>query len=133
MRTQRLLAALVAATALSWVALAVPGGAGVPSQKPPVVKVEVGDNFYKPKKVTVPAGTTIRWENEGNVNHNIIPNKGKKFTLKLMKPGKVYRFTFEDPGTYKYYCSFHGSPGTGQHGTIFVTEPPPPTTVPPAT
>lgn len=114
-----------------------PGGAGTAAQAPPpapaIVKVKVGDNFFKPKKVTVPIGTTIRWKNIGRVNHNIIPNKGKRFGINPMPPKKVYRYTFAKPGTYKYYCSLHGAPNVGQIGTIIVTAPPPPTTLAPPT
>lgn len=112
------------------------GGADTSAQvpPPPVVKVRVGDNFYKPKKLEVPAGTTISWKNVGRVNHNIVPNKGKKYGIIPMRPDKVYKYTFTAPGTYKYYCSLHGAPNVGQHGTIIVTAPPPlPTTAPPTT
>jgi plastocyanin len=139
MTTRRVVSALLASAALTWVLGPTPGGADAPSQAPPptVVKVKVGDNFYKPKTVRVPAGTTIRWKNVGNVAHNVIPNKGKKFRSETMKPDDVFKFTFTTPGRYKYYCSFHGSPNVGHHGTIIVTAPPPttapPTIAPPAT
>jgi plastocyanin len=88
----------------------------------PVKKtVDTGDNFFKPKKVTVTVGSTITWENTGRNVHNVVPNKGKKFGTSSLRPGKTYKFTFKKPGTYKYYCSFHGAPNSGQHGTIVVT------------
>ena len=137
MRTGRARRALLAggvAVLVSAGALAVAAPGSAQTAPPPVKKVEVGDNFYKPKTVRVPAGTTIQWTNEGRSVHNIVPNKGKLFGLSTMSPGKKYKFTFETPGKYAYYCSFHGSPGSGQHGTIIVRQPPPPpTTVPPAT
>jgi plastocyanin len=50
----------------------------------------------------------------------VTPDKGKKFGTKELSRGKSYSYTFKKPGTYAYYCSFHGSPGKGQHGTIVV-------------
>jgi len=50
----------------------------------------------------------------------VTPDKGKKFGTKELSRGKSYSYTFKQPGTYAYYCSFHGSPGKGQHGTIVV-------------
>ena len=32
----------------------------------------------------------------------------------------TFSTTFNTPGTYAYYCVFHGSPGAGMHGTIVV-------------
>jgi plastocyanin len=56
------------------------------------------------------------------------PNKGKKFGTNELPRGKSYSYTFKKPGTYAYYCTFHGSPGGGQHGTIVVTPAPTTTT-----
>ena len=49
--------------------------ASAPGQTPPpappkVVKIKVGDNFFKPKKLTITAGTTVRWKNAGRVLHD---------------------------------------------------------------
>jgi len=99
------------------------------AQSSGTAKVEVGDNFFKPQDLEVTAGTKVTWSNEGKVLHNVTPvKKGKwKGTAALTK-GKSYSYRFKKPGTYKYYCTFHGSPTGGQHGSIVVTKPAPPTT-----
>ena len=83
-------------------------------------KVTVGDNYFKPGDLEVAAGTKITWTNTGKVLHSVTPDKGKKFGTKELSRGKSYSYTFKKPGTYAYYCTFHGSPGKGQHGTIVV-------------
>lgn len=103
------------------------GAAAAPAQAGKTVTITVGDNFFKPKKVTIEAGTTVRWVNKGRNLHDIKPNKGKKFGKAQLPSGKKYKHTFDDPGKYPYYCSFHGSPGGGQWGVITV-KPPPETT-----
>ena len=110
---------------------AVPAAARPRGQAGTTVKVTVGDNFFKPKTITIVAGTTVRWVNKGHNLHDIKPNKGKKFGLDRLPPGKKYKFTFKKPGQYRYYCSFHGSPGHGQYGTVKVEAPPPSTESPP--
>ena len=83
-------------------------------------KVTVGDNYFKPDDIEVTAGTKVTWSNKGKILHSVTPDKGKKFGTKELSRGKSYSYTFKQPGTYAYYCSFHGSPGKGQHGTIVV-------------
>jgi plastocyanin len=83
--------------------------------------VEVGDNFFKPDALEVPVGTRVTWTNKGRILHNVRPVKGKWGTKSLTK-GKKYSYTFKKPGEYRYYCSFHGSPSSGQRGVIVVTD-----------
>ena len=85
-------------------------------------KVTVGDNYFKPEDLEVTAGTKVTWTNKGKILHSVTPDKGKKFGTKELSRGKSYSYTFKKPGTYAYYCTFHGSPGKGQHGTIVVSE-----------
>ena len=116
-------AVLVATTALGALG-AVPAGA----QSSGSSKVTVGDNFFKPDDVEVTAGTKVTWKNTGKILHSVTPNKGKKFGAKELPRGKSYSYTFKKPGTYAYYCVFHGSPNRGQHGTIVVKAAPTTTT-----
>jgi plastocyanin len=103
---------------------AVPAGAQSSSSG----KVTVGDNYFKPADVEVTAGTKVTWKNTGKVVHSVTPDKGKKFGTKELSHGKSYSYKFKTPGTYAYYCTFHGSPGKGQHGTIVVSAAPTTTT-----
>jgi plastocyanin len=108
--------------------LGAPAGAAVPEKSTPKAKIEVGDNFFEPDEVEIAAGTKVVWKNEGKILHNVTPVKGDKWGTKALAKGKSYAFKFKKPGKYAYYCSFHGSPGAGQHGVIVVTKPAPPTT-----
>ena len=115
-----------AARAVSALALATPGafgtlGTGTAGAQSSSSKVTVGDNYFKPQDLEVTAGTKITWTNKGKILHSVTPNKGKKFGESELSRGKSYSYTFKKPGTYAYYCTFHGSPGKGQHGTIVVT------------
>jgi plastocyanin len=92
----------------------------VPALKPITKTVDTGDNFFKPKTLKITVGSTVKWKNTGRSLHNVVPNKGKAFGVPRLSPGKSYKYTFAKPGTFKYYCSFHGAPNTGQHGTVIV-------------
>lgn len=91
-----------------------------PAPKPATKTVDTGDNFFKPKTLKITVGTTVRWKNKGRSLHNVVPNKGKAFGTDRLSPGASYKHTFAEPGTFKYYCSFHGAPNSGQHGKIIV-------------
>jgi plastocyanin len=73
---------------------------------PPVTKaatktIQLGDNFFKPKTITIKKGTILRFiwgpNNEGTVvEHNVTGVKGNKFasTDDTTKPDKPFRKRF---------------------------------------
>ncbi len=87
------------------------------------VTIEVTDNDFSPKVVTVDRGTTLVFVNKGRNSHNVIPAVKGSFpevpTGKL-DPGAEARITFENPGTFGYYCSIHGTANRGQRGAVIV-------------
>ena len=85
-----------------------------------VAAITVGDNWFKPEAITVTAGTKVTWTNKGKILHSVKADKGKPFAPKTLSVKQKYSVTFKKPGTYGYYCTFHGAPGSGQHGTITV-------------
>jgi plastocyanin len=71
----------------------------------------------------------VKWVNKGGITHSVKPNSGKRYGVSTLRSGQSYSYTFAEPGTYSYYCRFHGGPGSGQHATIVVKPgPTPPTT-----
>ncbi|MCX7620634.1 MAG: cupredoxin domain-containing protein [Acidimicrobiales bacterium] len=88
------------------------------------VTIEVTDNVFTPNTVTVDVGTTLVFVNKGRNSHNVIPSVKGTFaevpTGKL-DPGMQARITFENPGTFGFYCSLHGTPTRGQRGAVIVT------------
>lgn len=106
-----------------------PGGG--PQEFPANGKVEEVlslDNNFILQTVEVPAGTEIRWVNNGRNDHNIIPEGDPELTAYGVlqdgfHPGDTYSHVFTTPGTYVYYCSIHGTSTAGMFGTIIVTEP----------
>jgi len=82
-------------------------------------KVEANDDFFSPEKFTVTAGTRVTWVNVGKKKHTV--TYGTTFDVDL-KPGESFSYTFDQPGTYQYYCVTHSeSDHEGMVGTITVT------------
>jgi plastocyanin len=94
--------------------------AQAPRSDPEVVTVAMRDDVFVPKQLAVATGTVVRWENDGRNVHNVRPDRGRAFASRDLTRGQSYSATFDEPGTYAYYCSLHGAPGKGMSGTIVV-------------
>ncbi len=98
------------------------------------ITVEMRDIMFSPRMVTISPGTTIVWVNRDPFGHTVTADDGS-FNSSLIPPGGVFRFTFQRPGRYPYYCVPHGGPGgVGMSGVVIVgapqPTPPPPTATP---
>jgi plastocyanin len=84
--------------------------------------VQIVDSSFKDKTITIAAGTTVVWTHDGNRPHTVTADDGS-FDSSTLNSSDSFKFTFSEPGTYPYYCRFHGGPGgTGMSGTIIVSE-----------
>ena len=74
---------------------------------------------YQPAEITVSAGTTVTWTNEDNVGHTVTAGTRESPTGLFdqnVPAGDSFSYTFEETGTYDYYCSIH----PGMNGTVIV-------------
>jgi len=103
-------------------------------------RVSMTDDFaYDPDRLTVDAGTTVRWTNDGDVGHTVtaygdgIPADAAYFASGgfdseraardgvsggLVAVGDAYEHAFETAGTYDYFCVPHE--GSGMTGRVVV-------------
>src|SRR4029077_4331481 len=84
------------------------------------VTIHIRDNLFTPPSLNVAEGTTVRWINDGRNTHNVTPVTGKEYGSPDLKPGRSYVHTFAVAETYKYYCTLHGTPTSGQRGELAV-------------
>ena len=76
-------------------------------------KVQVGDYFLAPEKLTVNRGSRIvwQWSSENADTHDVKLVKGpkgvKRFHSELAATDYTYRRTLRTPGTYKVICTLH--------------------------
>ena len=50
----------------------------------------------------------------------VITGEEHNLSSETLTSKDIYVVLFTKPGTYDYYCHFHGAPNFGQHGTIIV-------------
>jgi plastocyanin len=94
---------------------AAPASAGVPdgARKPQKRTVDVVDNYYGPKKLTVNLKSRItwKWTDEAADVHDVkltsAPKGFKKFQTEPGSAGFAYSKTLTKPGTYRFICTFH--------------------------
>ncbi len=102
------------------------------------VLMEPGQRFA-PTELTVSAGDSVVFANTSKETHTVtaygedLPDEAGYFASGgadseseardslsdgLVDPGEIFEVTFDDPGTYKYFCIPHES--SGMKGTIIV-------------
>jgi plastocyanin len=65
------------------------------------------DNFtFNPQKLTVKAGTTVTWTNKDDEPHTVVSDRAL-WKSPPLDTDDHFSFTFDKPGTYKYFCSIH--------------------------
>ncbi|MBV8774335.1 MAG: hypothetical protein JO166_18680 [Deltaproteobacteria bacterium] len=86
-----------------------------------IVKMNDDDPMYRPSGIQVDAGQTVEWENDGQVSHSVtddptrankpgdalLPPGVKPFNSGNVMPGGRFRYTFSQPGRYRYFCLTH--------------------------
>jgi plastocyanin len=84
------------------------------------VTVRMEDNFFDPANITVEPGTTVTWVQSGNNPHTTTSYDGLWDSGLLPGgSGQTFSFTFEEPGTYDYFCIPHED--LGMVGTVTVS------------
>ena len=71
------------------------------------------NNCFNPNPVTVAPGTEVEWKNTDTVGHTVTSGKptdndaGSLFDSSIIKAGGDFKFTFQNPGTFDYFCQVH--------------------------
>jgi plastocyanin len=90
----------------------------------PVVRML--DNRYNPSDITIPVGGSVTFVGAGRNAHNAVATDGSWSTEEAfggleMHDGDEATITFDKPGTYTFFCTFHGNAqGQGMAGTLTV-------------
>jgi len=93
----------------------------------------MNDNLrFAPTEITIKAGDTVEWRNIGSVGHTVtadpgrapgsknieLPASAETFDSGWVKGGQSFRYTFSEPGVFRYICLPHE--GTRMFGTVIV-------------
>jgi plastocyanin len=85
-----------------------------------VTSVSITEYQFAPVVVSINVGDTVTWTNNGTIQHTVTADSGA-FDAGSLDPGQTFSHTFDTPGSYAYYCQFHGGPGgSGMSGTVVV-------------
>jgi plastocyanin len=79
--------------------------------------ITIRDFSFSPSTLTVKAGTTVEWLNDGPSSHTTTSDAALWDSGSLNPPsgsgaysggsGGTFSYTFMTPGTYTYHCSLH--------------------------
>jgi len=73
-------------------------------------------NFaFAPVTLHVRTGATVTWKNLDGEPHTVASDSGV-FRSGALDEGDAFKFTFDKPGTYQFFCSVHPH----KRGTIVV-------------
>lgn len=75
-----------------------------PGASPPAVQIK--DDAYSPRTLTVVAGQSVTFVNEDDDAHTVTATDGS-FDSKGLDTNAVWRHAFTKPGTYAYFCELH--------------------------
>lgn len=78
--------------------------------------VQALDFKFSPAELTVKAGESVTWTNEGANQHNVVADDNS-FKSDLLNKGQRFSRTFAAAGAFKYTCTIHPT----MTGTITVT------------
>lgn len=68
------------------------------------------ENFaYSQKTIVINRGDTVIWKNIDRVPHDVVGTTFTELKSPIMGYGLTYSFTFNEVGTYDYFCSLHPS------------------------
>ena len=69
-------------------------------------EVAIQDFTFSPDPLEISVGTTVTWTNEDSAPHTATADDGS-FDSGTLEQGDSFSFTFEEPGTYTYFCEIH--------------------------
>ena len=75
-------------------------------QKPGTIDVKIDNFSFGPAELTVRVGTTVTWTNRDDIPHTVVSTE-KVFKSKVLDTDETFSFTFDQAGTYPYFCSIH--------------------------
>jgi plastocyanin len=68
--------------------------------------VAISGFAFDPASLDVPVGATVTWTNDDGTQHTVTARDGS-FDSGGLTQGQTFSQTFDTPGTFEYFCSFH--------------------------
>ena len=71
--------------------------------------VDIRDFAFNPNAIEVAAGSTITWTNQDAVPHTATGVDRAVLQSGTIQPGASFTQEFDTPGTFDFFCEFHGN------------------------
>jgi len=71
--------------------------------------VEIKSFAFNPETITISRGSTVTWTQFDTVPHTIKSVGSDVINSPSLSKGQTYSHTFNEAGTFEYYCSIHPS------------------------
>ena len=90
------------------------------------VTVDMFDNRFQYTEIRIPVGGSVNWVGAGRNPHNAVAadeswSTETAFGSLEQLEGDEARLTYDEPGEYIFFCTFHGNAqGAGMAGTLVV-------------
>jgi plastocyanin len=72
--------------------------------KPSATAITIDNFSYAPMQLEIAPGTQVTWINKDDVPHTVV-SVDHKFKSRALDTDESFSFTFQDLGTYEYFCS----------------------------
>lgn len=101
-----------------------PNNPNPPQDEQGANEVWMEGSTFNVSNLEVSAGTTVTWTNKSSMNHTVTSGSrsdddaGELFNSGSIPPGGQFSHTFEDAGSYDYFCEFHA----GMSAEVTVSE-----------
>ena len=69
---------------------------------------DAGEGMFAPGSITIPAGTTVTWQNDSVIGHTVTSREAGFMSSGMLDHGERFSQTFDEPGTFRYACDPHG-------------------------
>ena len=84
--------------------------------------VSIKDSTFTPNQLAIYPGDTVTWTQDDSTEHSVTSSE-QLFNSSTLVPGGLYSFTFDEKGSFSYFCVFHGA--GSMSGGVTVSEPGP--------
>ncbi len=83
----------------------------------PSLSVEIKSFAFNPETINISKGQTVTWIQLDPAPHTITSVNSVFPNSPSLSKGQTYNYTFNETGTFEYYCSIH----PGMKGKVIVT------------
>jgi plastocyanin len=85
-----------------------PAAAPTATKQTATVGVVMRNIRFRPHRVVIHLGQTVRWTNDDQVDHTVASSQ-LKLASEGIGPGKTFSYTPKRRGTFAYFCTIHAN------------------------